>query len=134
MIMAMHLIVYVVEKAGYDPIQKCKMTIEGDFVGAKCLVRRPLGYALNTTDIDLENTIERFFEHNMTLTELRSMQQACHEISESVEAEAVSAFERIKTLERVFENRLNKIRERSGTAALSRATTRLSTDDQPESF
>ena len=132
--MPRHLIVYVVEKAGFDPIQQCKMSIEGDFIGAKCLVRRSLGYALNTTDLDVEHTIERFFEHNMTLTELRSMTEACREITESVEAEAEHAFERIRTLERVFENRLNKIRERSGTAALSRATTRLSTDDQPESF
>jgi len=134
LIMAKHLIVYVVEKAGYDPIQKCKMSIEGDFIGAKCLVRRSLGFALNTTDLDVEHTIERFFAHNMTVTELRAMSEASREIAESVEAEAEHAFERIKTLERVFENRLNKIRERSGTAALSRATSRLSTDDQPESF
>ena len=120
--MAKHLVVYVVEKEGYDPIHTCKMT--GDFTDAKCLVRRPLGWSTQTTDLDPENTIERFFGHNMTVTELDAMTSASREIAEAIEAEAENAFERLNALKRVLESRMNKIRERSGTAALSRANAR----------
>ena len=129
--MTKHLVVYVVEKEGYDPIHNCNMT--GDFTNAKCLVRRPLGWSTQTTDLDPVNTIERFFGHNMTVTELDAMTSATREIAEAIEAEAENAFERLNTLKRVLVNRMNKIRERSGTAALSRANTSVgvSSADQP---
>ncbi len=108
--MTKHLLVFVAEKDGYDPIHTANCT--GDFKQVTCLVRRSLGYGSGTADLAPEKVIEGFFESNMRISELAAMTEAAREIGETLETEADEALERLNLIRRSLVRRLEKIRER----------------------
>ena len=124
-----HIIVYMVKKKGFDPIQQCKLT--GDFHRARLLVKRPLGWSVNTTDLQIQDLIERFFAANMTVSQLAAMIEAATETSHSLEAEVEHALERLELLQRSLQRRLDRIRERNGASTPS-VLTRETSDGEHE--